>query len=405
MSKKIQLSIPKPCQEDWDAMTPVEKGKFCGSCQKQVVDFSTMSDRQLAAFFKKPSTGTVCGRFMTNQLDRDIEIPKKRIPWLKYFFTIALPAFFISLKSSASKTQGELKVKKAYTDTTRKHIYDDVKKMGMVARPQNIRPFTNEPVEKPVTKDTTPVCTKPLPDKPGMLALPGEVIVVAGGILVKRDIENIIGGTVVDDAGRPVPFASIETADKKITVAGKDGYFELKSKKGNKFKKIIVTAVGFQKKEYLIGDSIAANGKQIISLKADNTLPEVILNPGYVLGRIGKTSTMGSVSSVLLIDAKVTSLAKDEVDNIFSNNKIRVYPNPVSSGSALTIEWKETKEGYYRLQLIHSSGQLVHQNEIWIDTGARMLNLDMPPVAAGNYFLLLANKESGRKYAEKIVVQ
>src|SRR5688572_33325629 len=98
MRKKIQLSIPKPCHENWDAMTPVEKGRFCGSCQKQVVDFSHMTDREIAMFFKKPTTGSVCGRFMEDQLNRDMEIPKKRIPWLKYFFTIGLPAFF-ALKS------------------------------------------------------------------------------------------------------------------------------------------------------------------------------------------------------------------------------------------------------------------------------------------------------------------
>ena len=53
MSKKIQLTIDEPCHENWDGMTPVEKGKFCGACQKQVVDFSNMSDRQVAEFFKK----------------------------------------------------------------------------------------------------------------------------------------------------------------------------------------------------------------------------------------------------------------------------------------------------------------------------------------------------------------
>ena len=102
MVKKLKLSIHEPCHENWEGMTPVDKGKFCGSCQKQVIDFSNMSDRQIAEFFKKPSTGSVCGRFMNDQLDRTIDIPKKRIPWVKYFFQILLPAFFIS-KASAQK--------------------------------------------------------------------------------------------------------------------------------------------------------------------------------------------------------------------------------------------------------------------------------------------------------------
>src|SRR5215204_2566694 len=101
MSKKFQLQIPTPCHENWDNMSPVEKGRFCDSCQKQVVDFSNMSDRQIAVFFKKPSTGSVCGRFMQDQLDRDMEIPKKRIPWVKYFFQFALPAFLLSIKANS----------------------------------------------------------------------------------------------------------------------------------------------------------------------------------------------------------------------------------------------------------------------------------------------------------------
>ena len=98
--KKIQLSIPAPCREDWSAMTPSEKGRFCASCNKTVVDFTTMSDRQLAAFFRQRQVHT-CGRFHRDQLDRPIEIPKKPLPWIRYFFGMALPAFLISLKTGA----------------------------------------------------------------------------------------------------------------------------------------------------------------------------------------------------------------------------------------------------------------------------------------------------------------
>jgi len=57
MAKRIQLSVENPCHENWENMSPSEKGRFCGSCQKQVVDFTNMTDGQVAAFFKKPSKG------------------------------------------------------------------------------------------------------------------------------------------------------------------------------------------------------------------------------------------------------------------------------------------------------------------------------------------------------------
>ena len=105
--KKIELSIPKPCHEDWNAMTPRDRGRFCGSCQKTVIDFSQMSDSQIAEFFKKPKDN-LCGHFSNSQLNRVIDVPKKRIPWVRYFFTIALPAFLFSLKAGA---QGEVRLR------------------------------------------------------------------------------------------------------------------------------------------------------------------------------------------------------------------------------------------------------------------------------------------------------
>jgi len=103
MPKQFQLKIADPCHEDWDKMTTSEKGKFCGSCQKQVVDFTGMTDSQLAAFFKKPSTGSVCGRFFDDQLDRKITVPRKRLPWIKYFFQITLPLFLASCTGNRTK--------------------------------------------------------------------------------------------------------------------------------------------------------------------------------------------------------------------------------------------------------------------------------------------------------------
>lgn len=195
MSKKLQLSIPKPCHENWDAMTPVEKGKFCGSCQKQVVDFSNMSDRQIAEFFKKPSTGSVCGRFMTDQLERDIEIPKKRIPWLKYFFQFTLPAFLVSLKASAEKTQGKIKLNETVSDTTRKPVYDRPT-MGIIARP-----IYDEPQEKGITGRVLDAETgKPL----------SETLVTMTSTIGKENIKVKEDGFFVLDIYRKITVKKIE---------------------------------------------------------------------------------------------------------------------------------------------------------------------------------------------------
>ena len=54
---RIAISIPKPCHEDWNAMTPdpgSEAGRaprFCDSCQHSVADLTTASDAELVALF------------------------------------------------------------------------------------------------------------------------------------------------------------------------------------------------------------------------------------------------------------------------------------------------------------------------------------------------------------------
>ncbi|WP_172623101.1 T9SS type A sorting domain-containing protein [Flavisolibacter ginsenosidimutans] len=144
--KKIQLSVPKPCHENWNEMTPDDQGRFCASCQKSVIDFSTMSDRQLATFFKKPS-GSVCGRFHPDQLEREIEIPKKRIPWVRYFFTITLPAFLISCKLAGRQVvKGEPVLKE-------QHITGDTLAVSTPLIQGDVLPMPNDTLVVPPAPD------------------------------------------------------------------------------------------------------------------------------------------------------------------------------------------------------------------------------------------------------------
>lgn len=100
--KKFTLSVTSPCHENWEQMTPDQRGRFCASCQKIVVDFTAMSDRQVADYFKKSAVST-CGRFYRDQLNREMVIPKKGLPWLRYFFQFTWPALLLFLKACGQK--------------------------------------------------------------------------------------------------------------------------------------------------------------------------------------------------------------------------------------------------------------------------------------------------------------
>lgn len=67
MSKSISLSIEEPCAEQWSNFTPTASGGFCSSCSKNVIDFTTMSDAEVLAFFINKPANT-CGRLRTDQL-------------------------------------------------------------------------------------------------------------------------------------------------------------------------------------------------------------------------------------------------------------------------------------------------------------------------------------------------
>ncbi len=69
-AKKIQYSIQNPCDKSWNDMTPETNGRFCGSCEKSVVDFTVMSDFSIVSYLENHKQEKVCGRFTKPQLDR-----------------------------------------------------------------------------------------------------------------------------------------------------------------------------------------------------------------------------------------------------------------------------------------------------------------------------------------------
>ncbi len=341
MRKQIQLNIPTPCHENWDQMHPVEKGRFCGSCQKQVIDFTMMSDTQLIAFFKKTSTGSVCGRFMQDQLDRTIETPKKRMPWVKYFFKFALPAFLISTKATAQGTVREIK-----GDTV----------------------MVSEPKEVELKKMTT------------------------------AKVEKRINGKVVNDKGEGISYASVVIKGTTIGVAtDSTGNFSLPYSGLEDTVVLIGSSVGFENTESMVWLN-KSETNITITLDVISTLGEVVVTNGEMMGRMIFTGGINVSRKIAVIDTIYNAILP-------ARKSLKLYPNPVQTNTTLHIEMSKHEKGAYIFQLSAVNGKVITSKEIWMDKYDRLAKIEIPSVAAGAYFITMINKQSGKRDTEKLIIE
>ena len=83
MNQKLKVEVPHPCHKDWNTMFPVKGGRHCTSCNKEVVDFTVMTDQEIVDFFRERITPNTCGHFMSNQLTR-----QEKNTFQKYFLSL-----------------------------------------------------------------------------------------------------------------------------------------------------------------------------------------------------------------------------------------------------------------------------------------------------------------------------
>jgi hypothetical protein len=193
---QLQLVIPEPCHEDWEKMTPNEQGKFCNSCAKSVIDFSTMTDTQLINYFQQLKEEHICGNFSPDQIERTIvsqPLSRKKI----FNYWQYLLAFFLMLtKGQQSRAQSGIRAKPVETN------------------------------QAPVTKNT--VATEMLELK------------------------------VTDDSNAPIVGVSIRFQSSFQTVCTTDaiGNFKIEKKQGDE--NLVLSAVGYQTKTVAIKNIDAA---------------------------------------------------------------------------------------------------------------------------------------------------
>lgn len=166
----IKISIPEPCHENWQQMTPTDKGRFCKACAKEVVDFSKMTDEEMLEFFTKKAEASVCGRVMPQQLNRNIAKPVTIGQKVTWYWKYLVATFLLFAKTPAKAQPSEIG--------------------KMVAKPpveQNCNTVRGEIAVKPIAKDTP--------------------------------VNEIFKGKIVDANGNVLPGASVQLKGTSRVVA------------------------------------------------------------------------------------------------------------------------------------------------------------------------------------------
>ncbi|MDF3028161.1 MAG: hypothetical protein K0S23_2468 [Fluviicola sp.] len=95
---QAKIVLTNPCSENWNSMQVDTIGRFCQSCQKSVIDFTSKSDNEIRSFLKDKQGEKLCGRFHAHQVERirieiDRNILVSDIPFWQKFLVVLLVCF------------------------------------------------------------------------------------------------------------------------------------------------------------------------------------------------------------------------------------------------------------------------------------------------------------------------
>ena len=207
MANYYSIKIPEPCHEGWDSMTPKDKGRFCGSCNKTVVDFTKMDAYQIQDFLQENKDKRICGHIKQTQLDSiNLIIPLSLIQQkhsvYKSFFLAAMIIMGTTLFNCSSKNGTPKKIDTIEViDSTKNKVIDI---LGLI--------------EKPIETDS--VVTKKKAPKPPKII--NAVIPPIDGVLI---VENVTTGEIIMKPD-PVKIDSLKIEPPIIDIMGDMEFIE-----------------------------------------------------------------------------------------------------------------------------------------------------------------------------------
>jgi hypothetical protein len=349
--QKIQLTIPQPCHENWNQMTPQTQGRFCGSCAKTVIDFSAMTDAQLIHYFTNLKQENVCGRMHPDQLDRSIELPAPpQKKWMLYWqYLLAMLLFFFA-KMQPGRAQ------------------------------QTVPKTETQPHKKPVQFEEHVILGGlRFNPEPLVTALPNKIL-------------------IANEDGAAIPFASLSFLPSGINIAADSAGF-INISRYAKNKTMIISAIGYEDKSVLLK---ALESATITLLKKPKDLDEVVVQAS---GTITCTRTVGEIVS---FTTHKTNKLSDTLQNLRSvfNPAIIVYPNPVKKGNSSNFRLNLKQRGNISLSITDANGRLMKRQQYYVNSRVEILTIDIPASwSSGIYIVGIADEKNNMLATQKIRVQ
>lgn len=366
MPTPIHVTIPEPCHENWQQMTPNEQGRHCMSCQKTVVDFTLMSDQEILDYISRASS-SVCGRFNNDQLNKTYAERKNKPAFtFRYAWNMIVATFLVTGNATETQAQGKVAVEK------------------------------KENWQRP----------------------PGNAFV--GTVVIWDPVVQQVTGVIMDDStNKPVSYASIRIKGAKAGISANEaGEFALTVPTRKDKLKLIVSAIGYADNEFEVSVKSGRTYKVMMSPQADELAPLVVVAFPSISCKIVSPSVKKDeqllqldevVAGGISIRKEVTTVEKikRELNEWLPTKKdVRIYPNPVAPGNQVNINLSLGKTGAYKLELMDASGRLVYVQALQVMQQSQVVNV--PTQASwsrGVYWVRIVNATDKKMYQAKVLLQ
>ena len=302
MDKSIRVQVKEPCHENWQNMTANEKGRFCGSCQKTVVDFTLMNDRQILDHLSKAS-GSTCGRFANDQLDRELkaQVVKPKSKWA-YFINLLIPIFLSSSGSNSTKGEPAI-ISKSDNHSDSERDYGGI--VGVLS----------------TTYCKTPAVIMPEMDTITAVEVIGKLEIEPVPIDIRQG-EAIVDTVIVPDRNRIM-------GDTVLLESNIDTSF-----------------------------SVSPDFKIDAINNSTSPICEIIY------GGLGIVYDGCGIVQPDLEKSRLSQIVKDAFTSIGLKKPLKAYPNPVIAGQSITIDFSPKSLGTYTVELFDINGRIIYSRQV-----------------------------------------